>query len=308
MTAIADLLAQAAAKLSEISDSPRLDAEVLLALATGKTRAHFRAWPEKHPAAEEEAVFLSFLESRLRGRPIAHITGVREFWSREFLVGPEVLIPRPETELLVELALERIPKDLPARIADLGTGSGAIAITLGLERPQASVTALDLSPEALALAQQNAARLGAENVQFCLSDWFAALPDGERFDLVVGNPPYIAEDDPHLAQGDVRFEPLLALASGPDGLSAIRRIVQQAPHWLNPGGWLLLEHGYDQAEAVRTLLSAAGLAQVGSFADLQGHLRVSAGVQTRSGVQALAWPILAAMSCWFWASSAAARP
>lgn len=246
-------------------------------MATGKTRTHFRAWPEKKLTEEEEKIFHGFLEQRLHGRPVAHITGSREFWSREFLVTPDVLIPRPETELLVELALERIPAGLAASVADLGTGSGAVAITLALERPNAAVTALDLSPAALDIARQNAARLGAGNVRFLQSDWFATLPACERFDLIVSNPPYIAENDPHLGQGDVRFEPALALASGPDGLDAIRHIVRQAPERLKPGGWLLFEHGFEQAEAARELLQAAGFAEVGSFADLQGHGRVSGG-------------------------------
>jgi release factor glutamine methyltransferase len=217
------------------------------------------------------------LAQRLQGRPIAHITGRREFWSREFQVTPEVLIPRPETELLVELALARIQPEQTARIADLGTGSGAVAITLALERPKASVTALDLSPAALRIAEANAARLGAGNVRFVESDWFAALPAAESFDLIVSNPPYIAESDPHLGLGDVRFEPPMALASGPDGLDAIRHIVGQALARLNPGGWLLFEHGYDQSAAAQGLLKAAGFQAVGSFADLQGHLRVSGG-------------------------------
>jgi len=277
LNTIAACLLAAAAKLAETSGSPRLDAEVLLSLATGKTRTHFRAWPEKPLTREEEIVFQTLLEQRLQGRPIAHITGSREFWSREFLITPDVLIPRPETELLVELALERILPNQPAHIADLGTGSGAIAITLALERPKAIVTALDLSPAALNIASQNAARLGADNVRCIASDWFAALPAGERFDLIVSNPPYIAADDPHLAQGDLRFEPLSALAAGQDGLDDIRRIVRQAPARLKPGGWLLFEHGFDQAEAARGLLIAAGFQAVGSFADLQSHLRMSGG-------------------------------
>jgi len=246
-------------------------------LATGKTRTHFRAWPEKQLTDAEEEAFQKLLEQRLQGRPVAHLTGSREFWSREFLVTPDVLIPRPETELLVELALERIPAGLAASIADLGTGSGAVAISLALERPDAAVTALDLSPAALDIARQNADRLGACNVRFIASDWFAALPASEHFDLIVSNPPYIAANDPHLGQGDVRFEPMLALASGPDGLDAIRHIVQQAPQRLSSDGWLLFEHGFEQAEAARELLRAAGFAEVGSFADLQGHGRVSGG-------------------------------
>ncbi len=260
-----------------MSDSPRLDAEVLLSHVTGKSRTHFRAWPENELPAEQEAAFLDLLEKRLAGHPIAHLTGSREFWSREFFVTPDVLIPRPETELLIELALERISANQKASIADLGTGSGAIAVTLALELPNSQITALDFSAKALAIAMQNADRLGAKNIRFIQSDWFAGLPSSETFDLIVSNPPYIAEDDPHLSEGDVRFEPLSALAAGQDGLSDIRRIIREAPAQLNTGGWLLFEHGYDQSEAAQALLMEAGFRQVASFADLQGHLRASGG-------------------------------
>ena len=309
MITIINFLADAALKLIPVSDSPRLDAEVLLSLATGKSRAYFRAWPEKPVSQAEGAAFQCLLEKRLAGHPIAHLTGTREFWSREFMVTPDVLIPRPETELLVELALHLVadlgskatfkcphPDPLPTgdrvlsrfaalatpepcviQIADLGTGSGAVAITLGLELPQAAITALDLSPAALIIAAENATRLGAGNVRLIHSDWLAELPAQERFYLIVSNPPYIAENDPHLHLGDVRFEPNLALSSGPDGLDAIRRIVNDAPNPLQPGGWLLFEHGYDQADKSRELLQAAGFEDIASFPDLQGHVRVSAG-------------------------------
>jgi release factor glutamine methyltransferase len=267
----------AASKLVPISDTPRLDAEILLSLATGKTRTHFRAWPDKPVVRQEEAAFQRLLDERLTGRPVAHLSGSREFWSREFRVTPDVLIPRPETELLVELALERIPQGQCAHIADLGTGSGAVAVTLALELPKARITALDLSPAALLIAADNAARLGACTVRFIRSDWFAALALGERFDLIVSNPPYVAENDPHLQQGDVRFEPILALTSGKDGLDAIRRIVREAPRRLKPGGWLLFEHAYDQAGRAGALLQSAGFVGIGSFPDLQGHGRVSGG-------------------------------
>lgn len=277
LTTLSATLQAATRRLAGISDSPRLDAEILLALATGKPRTHFRAWPEKPLGEAEEQIFHKLLEQRLQGRPVAHITGSREFWSREFLVTPDVLIPRPETELLVELALERVTPGQAARIADLGTGSGAVAVTLALELPAAAVTALDLSPAALKIAAENAARLGAHNIRFVLSDWFDALPSAEAFDLIVSNPPYIAGQDPHLGQGDVRFEPRLALVSGADGLDAIRHIIDTAPKRLAPGAWLLFEHGYDQAEAARSLLRKAGFEAVASFEDLQGHGRVSGG-------------------------------
>ncbi len=318
LTNIGHLLLEAPSLLASVSESPRLDAEILLAKATGKNRTYFRAWPEKQLTDKETSVFQRLLEQRLAGHPIAHLTGIREFWSREFRVTPDVLIPRPETELLVELALRLIDgcrskaifdcphPDPPSaslrtglpvgkgvlsrftssathegrvvQIADLGTGSGVIAITLALELPKAAITALDLSPAALQIAAENATRLGASNIRFIQSDWFAALPIEERFDLIVSNPPYIAENDPHLQQGDVRFEPSMALTSGPDGLEAIRRIVNEAPNRTNPGGWLLFEHGYDQADRVVELLQASGFEETGSFPDLQGHVRVSGGL------------------------------
>ncbi len=310
MKTIFQLLTEATARLGSVSESPRLDAEVLLSLATGKARTHFLAWPEKTLTGQEENSFLDMLEKRLVGHPLAHITGTREFWSREFIVTPDVLIPRPETELLIELALKLIPANQVVNIADLGTGSGAIAVTLGLELPQAHITALDLSPSALKIAEANAARLGAKNIGFVQSDWFSALPSNqfscrspdevsleqnqqardiaacypqelltpiESFDLIVSNPPYIAENDPHLTQGDVRFEPRLALTSGSDGLDAIRHIIRDASIHLNLGGWLLFEHGYDQADRARELLKVAGFVDVESFPDLQGHFRVSGG-------------------------------
>lgn len=277
MTRIAYALSRAAEMLAAVSDDPRLDAEILLAHITGKNRSHFRAWPEKELAPEDEAEFWRLVAQRREGVPIAYLTGMREFWSCEFQVSPAVLIPRPETETLVEWALSIVPPDRTAHILDLGVGSGAIAITLAVERPLARVTALDLSPAALAVAQRNAALHRAGNVRFLRSDWFAALSDDERFDLIVSNPPYIAETDPHLGRGDVRFEPPLALSSGPDGLNDIRRIVRQTPAHLACGGWLLIEHGYDQGEAVRDLLRQAGLVAVASHADLQGHDRVSGG-------------------------------
>jgi release factor glutamine methyltransferase len=277
MTSLFTALSQAQNTLTDITDSPRLEAEILLSLAINKPRTHLRAWPDKLLATEQENQFNQLLEQRLQGRPIAYIVGHREFWSREFLVTADVLIPRPETELLVELALERMPANQTLRIADLGTGSGAIAITLALERPLTKVMALDYSSTALTIAKQNASRLQAKNIEFLQSDWLSTLPCSAQFDLIVSNPPYIAENDPHLTQGDVRFEPRLALTSGAEGLDAIRQIIQQAPSYLVKGGWLLFEHGYDQADAAQALLRAAGFYNVASFRDWQGHWRVSGG-------------------------------
>ena len=215
------------------------------------------------------------LDQRLAGIPVAYLTGTREFFSRVFTVSPEVLIPRPDTELLVELALARIPADQTADVLDLGTGSGCIAISLALERPLAQVVAVDQSPAALAVARHNAQRLDA-HVEFLNSNWFSALP-GRRFNLIVSNPPYIAEADPHLSEGDVRFEPRSALTAGPEGLADLRGLIDRARHHLHPSGQLLLEHGYQQASGVRALLTTAGWTGIQSWPDLAGHLRVSGG-------------------------------
>jgi release factor glutamine methyltransferase len=216
-----------------------------------------------------------WLERRAAGEPIAYLTGACEFYGLEFRVTPAVLIPRPETELLVDLALERLPAAGRARVLDLGTGSGCIAVTLAHLRPQLEVWAADVSPAALEVARDNARRLLAP-VRFRRSDWLAGQA-GERFDLILANPPYVAAHDPHLSQGDLRFEPACALVAGEDGLDDIRRIVAAAPAHLAPGGWLLFEHGYDQARRCRALLAAAGFARVASWRDLAGIERVSGG-------------------------------
>src|SRR5690606_4258090 len=214
---------------------------------------------------------------RAAGEPVAYLTGRRGFWTLDLAVTPDTLIPRPETELLVEQALQRLGSEAEARVADLGTGSGAIALAIAAERPLARVAAVDRSAGALAVARANALAHGLEGrVEFLAGDWFAPL-QGRRFDLVVSNPPYIAEGDPHLARGDLRYEPAPALASGPDGLDAIRTIVAAAPRHLLPGGWLLLEHGFDQGAAVRGLLEARGFAEVATVPDLEGRDRVSLG-------------------------------
>lgn len=284
MIAIARALDEAAGELAQSSDTARLDAEVLLAHVTGRSRSHFRAWPEKPLTSSEQFAFWRLVGQRQKGIPVAYLTGTREFWSREFVVNPGVLIPRPETELLVELALARLPRGRCVSILDMGSGSGALAITLALEWPRARVTAIDLSPDALAVARENAAMHRADNVQFLQSDWFSALQAHERFDLIVSNPPYIRENDIHLSQGDVRFEPTMALASGPSGLNDIRRIVLDAPKHLLDRGWLFIEHGYDQAVAARGLLRQAGFTEVDSYRDLQGHWRVTGGRRIGSSV------------------------
>ena len=250
-----------------------LENRILLCHALGITRVGLITQSERR-LTEEEAVRLSGLVGRrIGGEPIAYIVGQREFFGLPFRVTPAVLIPRPDTELIVELALERLPAQ--ARMLDMGTGSGAIAVAVAHTRPDAQVTALDVSEDALAVARSNAEANGAR-VRFVRSDWFAALA-GESFELVVSNPPYIASGDEHLVQGDLRFEPVDALTDHEDGLSDLRTIVAGAAAHLAKGGWLLLEHGYDQAEAVRALLADAGYLEAQSWRDLAGIERVSGG-------------------------------
>ncbi len=217
-----------------------------------------------------------FLNVVSRANPSAYIVGRREFFGLEFLTTPAVLIPRPETELLVELALARIPENQPCRVLDLGTGSGAIAISIAMNRLSAVVTAVDQSREALGMARENAVRLGVPDLRLLQSNWFSTLT-GEVFDLIVSNPPYVEAADPHLKQGDVRFEPLSALASGADGLDDIRRIAAAVPQHLKPGGWLLFEHGYNQGESCREILVQQGFSAVETFRDLAGLERVTLG-------------------------------
>lgn len=269
---IATLLAQA-----ELpgSDTPRLDAELLLAHVLGKPRSYLFTWPDQPVAEAEAARFSALLARRRSGEPVAYLLGEQGFWTLDLQVSPDTLIPRPDTERLVELALELGPSR-SAAVLDLGTGTGAIALALASERPDWQLTGSDRMPGAVALAEQNRARLGLANVRFLQSDWFAAL-GAARYDLIVSNPPYIAADDPHLTQGDVRFEPASALVSGADGLDDIRHLVETAPSHLQPGGWLLLEHGWQQAAVVRGLLEQRGFAAVQSWEDLGGHQRVSGG-------------------------------
>jgi release factor glutamine methyltransferase len=271
---VRDLLAWAARRIG--GADARIDAELLLAHALGAPRAKLYAWPELEPDAAARKRFERDVEARSNGEPIAYLTGHRAFWTLDLAVSSAVLIPRPETERLVELALERIAPDRDARIADLGTGSGAIALAIASERPRVRVLATDASPAALAVARANAERLALRNVAFAQGDWCDAL-GGERFDAIVSNPPYIAEGDPHLDAGDLPREPRSALASGVDGLDAIRRITGCAPSHLESGGWLLLEHGWDQASRVRALLEDADFVDVASVRDDASHERVTLG-------------------------------
>jgi release factor glutamine methyltransferase len=274
--------------------SARIEAQCLLQAALQVNRAYLLTHPEQQLDSTQQARYSALVERRLQGEPIAYILGEREFFGLKFKVSPATLIPRADTELLVELALARIPESAPPpylsgntsaeefaaqngfRALDLGTGSGAIALSIAHARPRAEVVAVDASREALDVARENAQRLTLGNVRLLHSDWFSALQD-EHFDLIVSNPPYINEDDTHLGQGDLRFEPRSALASGADGLDDIRRIIFQAKRHLHPKGGLLIEHGYDQAVRVRDLFDQAGFADVFSAHDLAGIERVSGG-------------------------------
>lgn len=270
------LLHTAIESLRATSDSARLDAEVLLERATGLSRSIFRIRPELPLSPKQIAEFRSLIERRRLGEPIAYILGEREFWSLSFSVTPDVLIPRPDTETLVECALRAVPEELALEVLDLGTGSGAVALAIASERPLSQVTATDGSPVALALARRNARRLGLSNVRFLEGLWFEPVA-GRRFALIVSNPPYLAAADPHLGHGDVRYEPRAALVAGPTGLEALSRITTQALPHLLVNGWLWLEHGHEQAAAVRNLLDAAGFEHVATERDLGGRERVSGG-------------------------------
>lgn len=255
-----------------------VDAQVLLAHVLGVDRA----WLIGHatdelPRASAEA-FFALAKRRRDGEPVAYLTGRREFYGLDLAVTPAVLIPRPETETLVEVLLERLPADRATRVADLGTGSGAIALALAAHRPLAKVVATDASEAALDVARGNAARHRLTNVSFCAGDWFDALPDdAPPFDAIAANPPYVAEDDPHMARGDLPREPAHALTPGGDGLDALRTIIALAPARLVPGGWLAVEHGHDQSDEVRTLFAEAGFDAIAIRRDLAGIPRVVAG-------------------------------
>ena len=269
---IKQLLERATGKLTA-SPSAAFDAELLLSHVLDVSRSFLYANPQLPLSTHREIAFVNLLQRRAAGEPIAYLTGHRAFWTLDLKVTPDVLIPRPESELLVEAALERLPREGFRRIADLGTGSGAIALAIARERPNCEVHATDCSASALELARHNARRHGLERVRFHLGHW--AEPLAETFDLIVSNPPYVAGNDPHLESGDCRFEPRTALTPGADGLEAIRQIVGTVGAWLQPGGWLLLEHGYDQGEKVAELLLQQGFREISTIRDLAGHDRVS---------------------------------
>lgn len=269
-------VADASARLDGID--ARHEAELLLLHVLERPRSWLFAHATDPLSPTDLAAFEALLARRVAGEPVAYLTGHRGFWTLDLEVDPSTLIPRPETELLVELALERLPLDRDLQAADLGTGSGAIALALASERPRARVLATDASSAALATAGRNATRHALANVRFAQGayDWYAPL-QGEQFDLIASNPPYIASNDPHLQQGDLRFEPATALASGVDGLDDIRRIVAGGQAHLLPGGWLLIEHGWDQGDAIRALFAQAGYLQVQTAQDLEQRDRVTLG-------------------------------
>ena len=276
MLTIQDTLTSSIAQLSSISDSAQLDCELILSSILNKPRTYLHTWPEATLTNKELDKFNRLLKRRIKGEPIAHILGERGFWSLNLKVTADTLIPRPDTERLVELALEIIPEQAQWKILDLGTGTGAIALSLAKERLNCHIIATDQSIAALDIAKQNAAKNQIKNIEFIQSDWFAELKN-QRFNLIVSNPPYICDNDPHLKEGDVRFEPLSALTAGTDGLDDIRSIIKDSHRHLIHGGVLLLEHGYDQAEAVSDLLKAANFSNVHNAKDYGGNPRVTIG-------------------------------
>lgn len=268
-------LKQAIERLRE-SESPRRDAEILLGHITGKTRTFIMAFDETVLTSAERAPLDTLLARRERGEPIAHLVGMREFWSLPLAVSPVTLIPRPDTECLVEQALARLPEE-PCEILDLGTGTGAIALAIASERPDCRVTAVDFIADAVALAQQNAQTLGIDNVTILQSDWFSALA-GRQFAMIVSNPPYIDEQDPHLAQGDVRFEPKTALVAADEGLADLAQIILEGRQALLSGGVMLLEHGWTQGDAVRQLFTDAGYLQAQTCKDYGNNDRLTLAI------------------------------
>jgi len=259
------------------SDSIALDAELLLSFVLQKNRTYLYTWPEQILSQTEQTHYFELISRRIEGHPIAHIVGTREFWGMDFVVTPDTLIPRPDTEILVETALEKMhsKNDQAWSFLDLGTGTGAIACAIKASHPACQATAVDFQIKALNVAKQNA-KQHQLTILFKQGSWFEPVK-GQTFDLIVSNPPYIEEQDPHLTEGDVRFEPLTALTSGKDGLKDIRMIIEQAPAYLNPRGWLMIEHGYNQHKAVQTLLKAQGFTAVESRLDYGQNPRVTLG-------------------------------
>ena len=258
------------------STTARLDAELLLAHVLERPRSYLFTWPERLLDDAQAAAFRHLVKRRCDGVPVAYLTGQREFWHLALNVTEATLIPRPDTELLVELALNQLPDQVAIKVADLGTGTGAIALALASERPHWDILAIDKSPEALAVARENAVLNRIANTRFLTGSWCEPLT-ANSMTMIVSNPPYIASTDPHLKEGDLRFEPISALASGVDGLDDIRQIARQALPCLVPGGWLLLEHGYDQGARVQEILARVGFTEIHTEADLANHDRVTMG-------------------------------
>ncbi len=280
MPRIDELLSHATAQLTA-SDSPELDAEILLSFLLGKQRSYLRAYPEYEPDKKISDEFTRLISRRAAGEPVAYLTGKRDFWSLTLNVTPDTLIPRPDTELLVETTLAILPeiKTRPIHIADLGTGSGAIALALASECPHCQITATDLSVAALNIAKNNAQKHQLNNIEFIHSNWCSAFADTQRFDIIVSNPPYIPENDPHMQSAELGCEPVFALTSGIDGLDAIRHITQQARAFLKPNGHLIIEHGYDQGKAVQALFHNQGYLNVETKQDLANNDRACVGIK-----------------------------
>ena len=276
MNSIQSTLDDALDALQHTSESARLDAEILLCKILEKSRTYLRAWPEQVLSKEQQNSFQLLLKQREQGQPIAYITGHKEFWSRDFTVNQHVLVPRPETELLVELALDLIPDNQTRTVLDLGTGSGAIGITIAAECPSIIVIAIDNSQQALEVAKANAQKHKIDNIQFLHSHWFKQL-DNQQFDLILSNPPYIDAADPHLQQGDVRFEPENALIAKQNGLQDFIEIAEAAKHHLLPGGYLLVEHGYNQKQQVQSIFQRLNYTNINNYCDLAGQPRVTSG-------------------------------
>ena len=277
MPTLGETVSQATQLLATVSDSARLDAELLIAQCLKLPRTRFISEPELALDAQQLDQVQASISRRAKGEPVAYILGHKHFWDLELKVSPAVLIPRPDTELLVETALTLYPAETPINVIDLGTGSGAIALAIAKARPHWHICATDESQAALSLAIENAEHYQLHNVSLLQSHWFDDLAEHTKYELIISNPPYVAADDPHLQQGDVRFEPQTALVSGADGLNAIRYLILQSKPHLVAGGWLLLEHGYDQGERVRQLFSAHGYLEVQQKKDIAGHIRMTMG-------------------------------
>lgn len=277
---VAQAIGTAANQLHPHVDAARLEAELLLSHLLGKSRSWLITWSDTRLDDQQLQHFSDLVNKRIQGVPIAQLTGEREFWSLPLRVTADTLIPRPETELLVETCLDLYPAENSITVADLGTGSGAIALAIATERPAWCILATDKSHQALDVAIHNAETLQIDNIQLLQGDWFDALPANIRVEVLLSNPPYIPMNDPHLQQGDLRFEPRTALASGDDGLDAIRLIISKASDYLEPGGYLLLEHGYNQGSAVRRLMHQSALGEINTLTDLAGHERVTIGRST----------------------------